>query len=88
MQCEHALTKIQKHFESQVATREQEYFESTPYGNILIGFDNYIKGSSAAAGAGRRKAAFSDSDRVFSRSTILRTDTIVSYAAVHAADCF
>jgi chromatin modification-related protein EAF6 len=58
--------------------KETEYLEDTPYGNILIGFDNYIKGSSSAApGGGRRKAGVDDSNRVFSRSSVRYNDGTV-----------
>jgi chromatin modification-related protein EAF6 len=59
--------------------KETEYLEDTPYGNILTGFDNYIKGSSSSApGGGRRKAGVDDNVRVFSRSSVRYNDNIVS----------
>ena len=56
---------------------ETSYLEETTAGNIIKGFDNYIKGSTgttATGGSGpgtstRRKAAISDADRIFSRSS-------------------
>lgn len=58
--------------------KETEYLEDTPYGNILIGFDNYIKGSSGAApSGGRRKAGVDDTNRVFSRSSVRYNDITV-----------
>ena len=58
--------------------KETEYLEDTPYGNILIGFDNYIKGSSSSApGGGRRKTGVDDGNRVFSRSSIRYNDVTV-----------
>ncbi|KAI5294648.1 hypothetical protein KEM52_003532, partial [Ascosphaera acerosa] len=64
---------------------EQSYLEETGAGNIIRGFDNYIKGTSippsalggvgggggggGAAGAARRKAQVNDADRIFSRSS-------------------
>ncbi|KAK3077633.1 hypothetical protein LTS18_009713, partial [Coniosporium uncinatum] len=55
---------------------EGDYLESTPAGNIIKGFDNYIKATSTStssgAGAGsstRRKTGISDADRLFSRSS-------------------
>lgn len=56
---------------------ETSYLEETTAGNIIKGFDNYIKGSTGTAATGgsgpgtstRRKAAISDADRIFSRSS-------------------
>ena len=75
--------------EESIYRHESVYLEETSAaGNIIKGFDNYIKSStvnptstggtgtisgSAAGGgpgAGRRKAAISDSDRVFSKSSV------------------
>ncbi|EZF30649.1 hypothetical protein H109_00158 [Trichophyton interdigitale MR816] len=64
---------------------EQSYLEETGAGNIIKGFDNYIKGASSLSSMGgggiggsfgsgngpttRRKGQVADSDRVFSRSS-------------------
>ncbi|KAL0257440.1 hypothetical protein SLS55_008253 [Diplodia seriata] len=62
--------------EENIYRAETGYLEETSAGNIVKGFDNYIKGSTAStaggAGAGnaaRRKAAINDQDRIFSRSS-------------------
>ncbi|KAL9048865.1 MAG: hypothetical protein Q9162_007516 [Coniocarpon cinnabarinum] len=63
--------------EMEIAQTEEEYLESTAAaGNIIKGFDNYIKASSAStmgtSGPGtatRRKGGVMDQDRIFSRSS-------------------
>jgi chromatin modification-related protein EAF6 len=56
--------------------KEGEYLEDTPHGNVLTGFDNYIKGVTSNAVA-RRKQGVSDNDRVFSRSSVRLADFMV-----------
>jgi chromatin modification-related protein EAF6 len=66
---------MQLNLEDQILKHETTYLEETSAGNIIKGFDNYIKGTTAATttgGAGtatRRKAPVSDTDRIFSRSS-------------------
>jgi chromatin modification-related protein EAF6 len=55
--------------EESIATKETMYLDSTPSGNIITGFDNYMKGTTGAA-AQRRKTGPSEQNRVFSRSSI------------------
>lgn len=61
--------------EENILRGETAYLEETSAGNIIKGFDNYIKGAAnttTAGGAGtatRRKATISDADRIFSRSS-------------------
>ena len=71
---------MQAALEANIARMENAYLEETPAGNLVKGFDNYIKGSSASTVTGsigglsssgpgmRRKAAINDQDRIFSRS--------------------
>lgn len=62
--------KQQSAVESHIYTREGEYLEATPGGNIITGFDNYTKGTSASAAAQRRRTGQSDNNRVFTKSSI------------------
>ncbi|KAI5466795.1 histone acetyltransferase subunit NuA4-domain-containing protein [Mariannaea sp. PMI_226] len=62
---ERRLTQV----EDGIAQKESSYLESTPAGNIITGFDNYMKGTSAAA-AQRRKVGTVEQNKVFSRSSI------------------
>ncbi|KJZ72656.1 hypothetical protein HIM_08015 [Hirsutella minnesotensis 3608] len=55
--------------EESIAQKETAYLESTPAGNIITGFENYMKGTSGAASQ-RRKAGSTEQSRVFSRSSI------------------
>lgn len=54
--------------EAQIHAKESEYLETTPYGNIIVGFDGYTKGT--AAGAGRRTKTITESNRIFSNSSV------------------
>ncbi|GLI77186.1 hypothetical protein PoHVEF18_005472 [Penicillium ochrochloron] len=75
------MDKSMAQLEDQIYRFEQTYLEETTAGNIIKGFDNYIKGSSSGSSlgvsglslgsgvGGRRKAQVTDSDRVFSRSS-------------------
>ncbi|KAF2707497.1 NuA4-domain-containing protein [Pleomassaria siparia CBS 279.74] len=68
---DHSLMQLEEH----ILRNETSYLEETSAGNIIKGFDNYIKGATtmpAAGGAGtatRRKAPISELDRIFSRSS-------------------
>ncbi|KAI1122607.1 NuA4-domain-containing protein [Nemania abortiva] len=55
--------------EQTILQKETEYLESTPYGNIITGFDGYIKGSTNA-NAQRKRNGTIETSRIFSRSSI------------------
>lgn len=61
--------------EEGIVQKESAYLENTPSGNIITGFDNYMKGISGAA-AQRRKTGPMDQNRVFSRSSISYRPTV------------
>ncbi|KAL9113476.1 MAG: hypothetical protein Q9227_002517 [Pyrenula ochraceoflavens] len=82
------LDKNLANIEESIYNLESKYLEETGgAGNIIKGFDNYIKGAtvstaganassgtisgSALGGAGRKKTVVMDQDRVFSRSSAL-----------------
>ncbi|KAK3394412.1 histone acetyltransferase subunit NuA4-domain-containing protein [Podospora didyma] len=68
--------------EDSIYKKETEYLENTPSGNIIIGFDNYTKGTNTAASQ-RRKTGLTEANRVFSRSSISYNSSPVSIH-VHA----
>lgn len=63
------LTIAQTQTEANIAQKEAHYLESTPNGNIVTGFDNYIKGGSGGA-ASRKKPVSSEQNRLFANSSI------------------
>ncbi|KAM7202166.1 histone acetyltransferase subunit NuA4 domain containing protein [Rhypophila sp. PSN 637] len=64
-----ALEKKITTIDESIYSKETDYLENTPSGNIIIGFDNYTKGTANAA-ASRRKTGLMDANRVFSRSSV------------------
>ncbi|KAI1736899.1 NuA4-domain-containing protein [Xylaria scruposa] len=64
--------------EQSILQKETEYLESTPYGNIITGFDGYIKGSTNAT-AQRKRTGLTDQNRIFSRSSISHNPTHVCH---------
>ncbi|KAK7521765.1 histone acetyltransferase subunit NuA4-domain-containing protein [Phyllosticta citriasiana] len=76
LQKKRLLDNALNNLEDTIYRAETNYLEETTAGNIVKGFDNYIKGSTAStvsniggANAARRKAAVNDQDRIFSRSS-------------------
>lgn len=60
---------VQAQTEAIIAQKETQYLESTPNGNIVTGFDNYIKGGSSGA-ASRKKPVSSEQNRLFANSSV------------------
>ncbi|KAI1083217.1 NuA4-domain-containing protein [Whalleya microplaca] len=61
--------------EQSILDIETRYLDSTTFGNIVAGFESYLKGGSSAA-AQRKRGGLTDQNRVFSRSSI-------SYNSLH-----
>ena len=66
----------QLNLEESIFRYETQYLEETTAGNIIKGFDNYIKGSTGASTVGggtgtstRRKGGITEADRIFSKSS-------------------
>ncbi|KAI1430096.1 histone acetyltransferase subunit NuA4-domain-containing protein [Xylaria sp. FL1777] len=70
--------------EQSILQKETEYLESTPYGNIITGFDGYIKGSSNAT-AQRKRNGMVDQNRIFSRSSISHNPSHPDHADAQSA---
>ena len=67
------MTKVvQAVYEENIAKCELTYLEDTQNGNIVKGFDNYIKGTAA-----RRRNNIGDADRIFSHSSLTSVATKV-----------
>ncbi|KAI3329271.1 NuA4-domain-containing protein [Xylariaceae sp. AK1471] len=70
--------------EQSILQKETEYLESTPYGNIITGFDSYIKGSTNPT-AQRKRTGLIDQNRVFSRSSISHNPSHPDHADAQSA---
>ncbi|KAI0401801.1 histone acetyltransferase subunit NuA4-domain-containing protein [Xylaria palmicola] len=70
--------------EQSILQKETEYLESTPYGNIITGFDGYIKGN-ANATAQRKRTGLTDQNRIFSRSSISHNPSHPDHADAQSA---
>lgn len=64
-------------YEENIAKCEITYLEDTQhYGNIVKGFDNFIKGTAA-----RRRTNVSDADRIFSLSSFTYATKVGLYTS-------
>ncbi|KAI3342601.1 NuA4-domain-containing protein [Ustulina deusta] len=70
--------------EQSILQKETEYLEGTPYGNIITGFDGYIKGSSNPT-AQRKRNGLIDQNRIFSRSSISHNPSHPDHADAQSA---
>ncbi|KAJ8107570.1 hypothetical protein ONZ43_g6692 [Nemania bipapillata] len=70
--------------EQSILQKETEYLENTPYGNIITGFDGYIKGSTNAT-AQRKRTGMIDQSRIFSRSSISHNPSHPDHADAQSA---
>lgn len=73
MRKQQQLQRTLAHQEESIYKKETEYLEDTPQGNIILGFENYTKGSALGGAGGRRGGGgrgVSDGNRVFSRSSV------------------
>lgn len=58
----------QAQLEDSISQKESAYLDSTPHGNIITGYDGYIKGGGSAAH--KKKPPPLEQNRVFTRSSI------------------
>ncbi|PUU82495.1 histone acetyltransferase subunit NuA4-domain-containing protein [Tuber borchii] len=70
IQRKRGLDKTLAVYEENIAKCELTYLEDTQNGNIVKGFDNYIKGTAA-----RRRNNIGDADRIFSHSSLTSAAT-------------
>lgn len=67
----------QSNIEDSIFRLESSYLDDTGAGNIIKGFDNYMKGSTGTTTGGgmgtatRRKGGITEADRIFSRSSAI-----------------
>jgi hypothetical protein len=54
--------------EKEMWSQEQAYLEATPHGNIITGYDHYMRSGGGAAA--RRKMGLAEHNRVFTNSSV------------------
>ncbi|KAK9458263.1 histone acetyltransferase subunit NuA4-domain-containing protein [Dipodascopsis uninucleata] len=75
-----AIDKNLASLEEQIYKYEEAYLEDTPNGNIIKGFDNYLK-TASTIGSGssssfRKKTTYTENDRLFSLSSATYLKTV------------
>ncbi|KAK9467841.1 histone acetyltransferase subunit NuA4-domain-containing protein [Lipomyces arxii] len=85
-----AIDKNLSYIEENIFKFEGAYLEDTPNGNIIKGFDNYLKAGSTGSTHGnsssmKKKATFTDYDRLFSLSsaTYLKVCRVIYLDTLH-----
>lgn len=63
------LTRKLTTLEDSIYRKEIDYFEESPLGNIVKGFENFSK-TSGGGGANKRKILYSEDDHIFSLSSV------------------
>jgi chromatin modification-related protein EAF6 len=65
--------------EEMIYKKETDYLEETPSGNIITGFEAYTKGVGSAIGGARKRGLVTESNRVFSKSSVSYGAAAVSF---------
>lgn len=63
------LTRKLTTLENSIYQKEIDYFEESPLGNIVKGFENFSK-TGGGGGANKRKIVYSEDDHIFSLSSV------------------
>lgn len=69
--------KLQRNRDA-IYQKEGDYLENTPNGNIILGFENYTKGTGVGAGASRRRGNIAENSRIFTMSDVTYNPNVVS----------
>ncbi|RCK66325.1 Chromatin modification-related protein EAF6 [Candida viswanathii] len=64
------LSKKLTTLEDSIYQKEMEYFEDSPLGNIIKGFENITKTSGGGSSANKRRVVYTEDDHIFSLSSV------------------